>query len=398
MHFVPENSFYPSKFQHPFASNEANIETSAEPRVHHIPIQVESRNATSTPMAKPVFTNSQQQNSGTVPSQSAPTQTSHPIHTTATTSSFSDFKPTRVIDVPIQITKSSSTPETSRKCENTFQQSSTSVNTGPPQAAHGHVNESSSDPAIADPNKVYAMGYEPLNNNSNQTEKPTADESKKETPFDYVKEILDDLKNYESQVHEFNGTNSNDKGYKFLDEMLTLCILRLDCINIDGNDELRKYRKSAINEVNRVAAILESKLSKQTTTTEQQQNDNQIDTAVVQNNTESLQAESATALPSAEPKDKKEGNKKSEKTKTKKEKAKKEPSEKKEGRRIILFRGKSKNKPNTADTESSDNTSMDVDPNNNDLKNDSNQTANDTNSDVASTSSNSTLQGKETAV
>ncbi|KAH9392882.1 BAG domain [Tyrophagus putrescentiae] len=199
------------------------------------------------------------------------------------------------------------------------------------------------------------MGYEPLAGgnsaaNSNNAEKQKNEGGKKETPFDYVKEVLDDLKNYESQVEEFSCASSSDKGYRYLDEMLTLCILRLDCINIDGNDELRKYRKSAINEVNRVAAILESKVSKTESTaadekTPSQQNDSQEDSQT----SAAVAAEQAAA----EPKNKKEA-KKLEKAKAKKEKEEKEKAEKakkeaaagekKEGRRIILFRGKNKNK------------------------------------------------------
>lgn len=389
MHFMPNNTYFQHKFQQPSASSEAANEAGAEPRVHHIPIQVESRHSTGAPAARPAQVNQQQHNLGSVPSQNATNQAnaSHPFHTAATTSSFSDAKPTRVLDVPIQITKSSSTPETSQKCENILQQSSSAVNPSAPQAAN--INVSTSDPAIADPNIVYAMGYEPLPNN-NQADKSTGDEAKKETPFDYVKEILDDLKNYESQVHEFNGTTPDDKGYRYLDEMLTLCILRLDCINIDGNDELRKYRKSAINEVNRVAAILEVKVSQKKSATSKPQNDSQNSD---QNDTAAMVQNDTEASPE-EPKDKKKTEKAS---KAKKEKSKKEPSEKKEGRRIILFRGKNKNK--TSAPETNDPASMDVDPNNNDLKDDSNnQSTSDQSSDVASTSSGATLQGKETAV
>lgn len=496
MHFMPDNSYFQHKgFQSPFSggvegghspSNMPNTGGGGEgglgePRVHRIPIQVETRGAT-TATTNPVPMGYSKSSSPTpsagggggshhyVSSQGAgPSQSSnfqpqqhHPQHpqqqhpqpnpfisATSTSSSPFDSRPAaggRNIEIPIQIAKSSSSPPApSKKVDSNFQ-----------GAAAAAVNESASDPAIADPNQVYAMGYEPLAGgnsaaNSNNAEKQKNEGGKKETPFDYVKEVLDDLKNYESQVEEFSCASSSDKGYRYLDEMLTLCILRLDCINIDGNDELRKYRKSAINEVNRVAAILESKVSKTESTaaaaekTPSQQNDSQGqqcssgDASMTQPNgsaappkPEDSQTSAAVAAEqaAAEPKNKKEA-KKLEKAKAKKEKEEKEKAEKakkeaaagekKEGRRIILFRGKNKNKAAAVAAPSGDEAAgtsvsaavpgsaeaMDLDTNNNDLKDgkDGGSTAGGNSSDQASetaststTSSTTTLQGKETAV
>lgn len=501
MHFMPDNSYFQHKgFQSPFSGGvEGGHSPSSmpntggggegglgEPRVHRIPIQVETRGGATTTATNPVPMGYSKSASSSSPTPSAgggggshhyvssqgagPSQSSnfqpqqhHPQHpqqqhpqpnpfisATSTSSSPFDSRPAaggRNIEIPIQIAKSSSSPPApSKKVDSNFQ-----------GAAAAAVNESASDPAIADPNQVYAMGYEPLAGgnsaaNSNNAEKQKNEGGKKETPFDYVKEVLDDLKNYESQVEEFSCASSSDKGYRYLDEMLTLCILRLDCINIDGNDELRKYRKSAINEVNRVAAILESKVSKTESTaadekTPSQQNDSQGqqqqcssgDAAMTQHNgsaappkPEDSQTSAAVAAEqaAAEPKNKKEA-KKLEKVKAKKEKEEKEKAEKakkeaaagekKEGRRIILFRGKNKNKAAAVAAPSGDEAAgtsasaavpgsaeaMDLDTNNNDLKDgkDGGSTAGGNSSDQASetaststTSSTTTLQGKETAV
>ena len=506
MHFMPDNSYFQHKgFQSPFSGGvEGGHSPSSmpntggggegglgEPRVHRIPIQVETRGGATTatnpvPMgysksassASPTpsagggggshhYVSSQgagpSQSSNFQPQQHHPQhpqqqhpQQQHPqpnpfISATSTSSSPFDSRPAaggRNIEIPIQIAKSSSSPPApSKKVDSSFQGAANSA---------AAVNESASDPAIADPNQVYAMGYEPLAGgnsaaNSNNAEKQKNEGGKKETPFDYVKEVLDDLKNYESQVEEFSCASSSDKGYRYLDEMLTLCILRLDCINIDGNDELRKYRKSAINEVNRVAAILESKVSKTESNsvekTPSQQNDSQGqqqqcssgDAAMTQSNgsaaplkPEDSQTSAAVAAEqtAAEPKNKKEA-KKLEKAKAKKEKEEKEKAEKakkeaaagekKEGRRIILFRGKNKNKAAAVAAPSGDEAAgafassavpgsaeaMDLDTNNNDLKDgkDGGSTAGGNSSDQASetaststTSSTTTLQGKETAV
>ena len=509
MHFMPDNSYFQHKgFQSPFSGGvEGGHSPSSmpntggggegglgEPRVHRIPIQVETRGGATT-ATNPVPMGYSKSASSSSPTPSAgggggshhyvssqgagPSQSSnfqpqqhHPQHpqqqhpqqqhpqpnpfisATSTSSSPFDSRPAaggRNIEIPIQIAKSSSSPPApSKKVDSSFQGAANSA---------AAVNESASDPAIADPNQVYAMGYEPLAGgnsaaNSNNAEKQKNEGGKKETPFDYVKEVLDDLKNYESQVEEFSCASSSDKGYRYLDEMLTLCILRLDCINIDGNDELRKYRKSAINEVNRVAAILESKVSKTESNsvekTPSQQNDSQGqqqqcssgDAAMTQSNgsaaplkPEDSQTSAAVAAEqtAAEPKNKKEA-KKLEKAKAKKEKEEKEKEkekakkeaaaaagEKKEGRRIILFRGKNKNKAAAVAAPSGDEAAgafassavpgsaeaMDLDTNNNDLKDgkDGGSTAGGNSSDQASetaststTSSTTTLQGKETAV
>lgn len=460
--FMPDNSYFQHKFQSPFSgvpsegshsSVPAAGSEGGEPRVHRIPIQVETRSATGNGPVPMGYTKSPSptqsgtgaghyasSQSGAHPSQSnLHPQQQHPpqqpfISARSTSSSPFDSKSAaaagRNIEIPIQIAKSSSSPAPSKKVDSSFQ-----------GAANQSVNESASDPAIADPNQVYAMGYEPLSASgaqNNQNAEKSASEAKKETPFDYVDEILYDLKNFESQVHEFNGTSHADKGYRFLDEMLTLCILRLDCINIDGNDELRKYRKSAIIEVNRVAAILETKVSKAdksavTENTPSQQNDSQgqqqqcnSDAATQPNGSFAPQkpednqtaAGASTAESAAEPKNKKEAKKlekaKAKREKEEKEKAKKEAAagEKKEGRRIILFRGKNKAKAaaqNTDETTASasgTSEAMDLDTNNNDLKDGNSSTtgsqtaSSDQASETASstTSSTTTLQGKETAV
>lgn len=437
--FMPENSYFQHKFPRSFASTDASKEAHApEARVHHIPIHVETRNNSTIPLTKQSMSTGQQQQ------QPQPTiytsQASQPINPQ------SQSRPTRVIEVPIQITKSSSSPDTSKRSDNVCQsQSVANVNAAENSNNNNNVpinttitsnlNESASDPLIADPNTVYAMGYESLSNEKPTISNVTETVQKKETPFDFVKEVLDDLANYESQVNEFNGNDANDKGYRYLDEMLTLCILRLDCINIDGNDELRKYRKSAINDVNRVAALLETKVSKSNNESEQQQPKSQDvesqsvggsssialplneSDAVNKEQTDTNMNNDEKSTPSSAPLDKKE-TKKLEKAKAKKEKeekakVKKESGEKGEGRRIILFRSKKNKAKDDANggTENNDNrttpandtttTTIDLDRNNNDLKDDASQSTSDhTEVDSTSTSSNSTttLKGKETAV
>lgn len=69
-------------------------------------------------------------------------------------------------------------------------------------------------------------------------------------------EVSDLLK----RIHQFEGTSSDDKNYKYLDEMLTRCILKLDQVECN-NMEDRNTRKEAIQGVNEAIAILERKLA-----------------------------------------------------------------------------------------------------------------------------------------
>uniref|UniRef100_A0A6G1S5X4 BAG domain-containing protein Samui n=1 Tax=Aceria tosichella TaxID=561515 RepID=A0A6G1S5X4_9ACAR len=60
-------------------------------------------------------------------------------------------------------------------------------------------------------------------------------------------------------ISNFQGTSQNDKDYRYLDEMLTRCILKLDTIECNSSRD-RTNRKEAIRGVNEAISILERKL------------------------------------------------------------------------------------------------------------------------------------------
>lgn len=60
-------------------------------------------------------------------------------------------------------------------------------------------------------------------------------------------------------INEFQGTTENDMNYKYLDEMLTRCMLKLDNIECNSSAD-RSSRKEAIRGVNKAISILEKKL------------------------------------------------------------------------------------------------------------------------------------------
>lgn len=74
-----------------------------------------------------------------------------------------------------------------------------------------------------------------------------------------IEEILVDFKKLNGEIEKFDGTQK-DKNYLFLDEMLTRCMIKLDNIDTEGKEELRKARKEAIREVEKCITLLESKV------------------------------------------------------------------------------------------------------------------------------------------
>lgn len=61
------------------------------------------------------------------------------------------------------------------------------------------------------------------------------------------------------KISSFEGVNESDNNYRYLDEMLTRCILNLDNVECDSMDD-RKCRKETINGVNQAISVLERKM------------------------------------------------------------------------------------------------------------------------------------------
>ena len=73
--------------------------------------------------------------------------------------------------------------------------------------------------------------------------------------------ILDELQKYEKQINEFEGT-TDDKNYRYLDEMLTRLMIKLDTIETFGREDIRKARKSAVLIVNKYITLLEQRVTR----------------------------------------------------------------------------------------------------------------------------------------
>ena len=73
-----------------------------------------------------------------------------------------------------------------------------------------------------------------------------------------LNEIMENVLVLEKQIVAFQG-EKNSKEYRFLDEELTRKLIALDKIEAAGQDNVRQQRKEAINSINNLVSILESK-------------------------------------------------------------------------------------------------------------------------------------------
>ena len=69
---------------------------------------------------------------------------------------------------------------------------------------------------------------------------------------------MNEVKTLETEVNSFNGVKS-DKGYKYLEEMLTRSLLKLDGVESGSLDNVRTARKQAVKLINAALDLLELK-------------------------------------------------------------------------------------------------------------------------------------------
>lgn len=82
--------------------------------------------------------------------------------------------------------------------------------------------------------------------------------SRKKTPTEEISDINSELDKLKADVQVFSG-EKKDKQYRFLDEMLTRLLIRLDNVEVNGDPEIRAARKKAINDVHMTVSLLESR-------------------------------------------------------------------------------------------------------------------------------------------
>jgi hypothetical protein len=63
--------------------------------------------------------------------------------------------------------------------------------------------------------------------------------------FEIISAIMIEVKYFEEQVNSFKGVK-NDKEYRYLEEMLTRCLLKLDNVESRSNETIRQARKQVV--------------------------------------------------------------------------------------------------------------------------------------------------------
>ncbi|XP_013784769.1 BAG domain-containing protein Samui-like [Limulus polyphemus] len=79
-------------------------------------------------------------------------------------------------------------------------------------------------------------------------------------PLEQILAIQKELETLQQQVSDFSGT-AKDKHYRYLDEMLTRCMLKLDNIETGGEENIRKARKAVVNKIQAAISQLDAKVT-----------------------------------------------------------------------------------------------------------------------------------------
>lgn len=105
-----------------------------------------------------------------------------------------------------------------------------------------------------------------------------------ETSLKKIENVLEELKTYVAEIQEFSGS-LKDKKYRYLDEMLTRCMIKLDDVDTMGNENVRTVRKNAVKKVQAQIDLLESKVNVENALETTSVNESQAVTSEIKNTT-----------------------------------------------------------------------------------------------------------------
>ena len=96
------------------------------------------------------------------------------------------------------------------------------------------------------------------------------------TSLERVELILAESEELQKKVNSYRG-NKADRAYKFLEEMLTRLLLKLDSIDSEGREEIRNVRRQAVRIVNGSIDMLELKACANNQPVEKMQTDSGVE-------------------------------------------------------------------------------------------------------------------------
>lgn len=87
---------------------------------------------------------------------------------------------------------------------------------------------------------------------------PPKQKTVEERAFEIIDGVMNDVKALDESVNNFRGTKA-ERDYKYLEEMLTRNLLKLDSVEADGHDNIRQARRNAVRMIEAALDLLELK-------------------------------------------------------------------------------------------------------------------------------------------
>ena len=117
---------------------------------------------------------------------------------------------------------------------------------------------SSDEPVCTEKGEEYASDINQTTAvaNDSQSETKTAEEQRK---LDEIESVLAKAKELIPRVQAFKGSKQ-EKEYLYLEEHLTRCILSLDLVETDGQEQLKSARRAAVKEILSIVNDLEARV------------------------------------------------------------------------------------------------------------------------------------------
>lgn len=218
-----------------------------EPRVHHIPIMVEPRNGPASSGHSSASANGDAKQSSSQFSPQAPRRS----HRSSRDAESADAR--NVTTIPVRM-ESGDDMQSQHLEEPKLSEKDSWANTYPRQKCQqGPKSPPQSPPSRTSPSRTTVPTKSASPPKSAQPSSGRASSTE-----DQIRRINMELADLSEQVSKFQGT-VGDKQFRFLDEMLTRLMLKLDLIDPEGKEEIRKMRKLAIHDVQMVINRLEGK-------------------------------------------------------------------------------------------------------------------------------------------
>ncbi|XP_067665385.1 BAG family molecular chaperone regulator 3-like [Haliotis asinina] len=116
----------------------------------------------------------------------------------------------------------------------------------------------SSGPSLNEHAQKSFSSQQPMGGQPQPSSAPPQQKSEEEKAFDIINDVVNDVKSLEASVNVFQGKKT-DKEYKYLEEMLTRSLLKLDGVQAGGKDRIRDSRRQAVKLINAALDLLELK-------------------------------------------------------------------------------------------------------------------------------------------